>query len=172
VGPAVPLEDRTYEKPLLPSAQPPYKAGPMLRDENQTYIDPTSCNVQESTQRQLCTTVSIGSAHKGMRTLEARVCSTSPSATHLTFGQRNELDFEVELQGDQVWRWSAWHPQVAAPHTLMLETGYCTVWHFDWSEVGFDGRKLPKGTSYMLKARFFADELRADPVAWTTFTIG
>jgi len=165
------IQDSTYDKPLLPRAETPYRAGPMKRDDNYITAPPIDCDVEESTQRQLCTSVSIAQGAKGVWHMQAQICSTRTYETRLTYAQRNELDFVVTANGEEYWRWSAWHPRVDAPHTLALETGSCTFWSFDWSGVGFDGTKLPKG-DYYLKARYLADELTARPVALTTFTTG
>lgn len=149
---------------------PRYVAGPLKRDDN--YLTVPRCTVPASTDEamSLCTATSVYDSGDRRVELSAEVCSTRTTPTTLHFPGRNEVDFAVVRLGDEHWRWSAWHPDGGAPHTLVLETGACTSWTFLWTVVDAQGKPLPRG-SYRLRTTFLADELAEQRVVTTSFDV-
>jgi hypothetical protein len=145
------------------STRPPYVAGPMTRQDNYgTYLPDTSCPLPRADTQtaQLCTYASYGTqSGPAPYQLRGEVCSTGTSLALLHYAGRNEVDMAVtSSKGQELWRWSTWHPDRSYAHTISVAGGACTDWLFDWTGVSSSGRKLPKGT-YTLKVTFLAAEL-------------
>jgi hypothetical protein len=101
---------------------------------------------------------------------QAQVCSSSTTLTLLHFPGRNEVDMVVMEKGHAVWRWSRWHADGGAAHTIGVEGQSCTSWTFDWTGVDDQGRRLPHGT-YTLQVTFLAKELKAQRLATQDFSV-
>jgi hypothetical protein len=169
---SVPLRDR-HAGPR--SASPPYVAGPIARQDNYgTYFPDTSCPLPRADTQtaQLCAAARYGiQSGSSPYQLQGEVCSAGTSLALLHFAGRNEVDMAITTsKGQEVWRWSTWHPDRAYAHTISVDGGSCTEWLFDWTGVSATGTKLPKG-DYTLRVTFLAAELAQQRVRTTQLTI-
>lgn len=154
---------------------PTYWPGSISRADNQAGFIPTdtACAVpsRPGEPPQLCTAAYVMStSNTGPYELQAQVCSSRTGLTLLHYPGRNEVDLSVTRGTSELWRWSRWHPDDPAAHTIGVEANSCTTWTFSWTGVDAQGRRLPKG-EYTLRATFLADELTQQRVATWIFQL-
>lgn len=133
-----------------------YAAGPLTRQEDTIGVPTCTFSSPEQAATRLCPyTAAQGTSPVQ---LYAELCSPQPNRSVLHFTGRNDLDFAIYRGTTQVWRWSQWHPDGGAPHTLALDTGECIIWMLNWTGVDAHGAPLPAGR-YTLRTTFLAREL-------------
>ena len=154
-----------------------YAAGPITRADGVYLPQDPSCNVtgKAADATTLCPAASVygpSSPPSAPYQLYGEVCSTRTGTTTLHYAGRNEVDMTVvsKATGDVVWRWSQWHPDGGAAHTLGLVTGGCSGWTYDWTAVDGLGKALAKG-DYALTVTFLAAELSGRDRSTYAFTI-
>jgi len=147
-----------------------YAAPALDRQENVVTVPDCRVSGDRAQPVDLCTGTAANPMEDGVIQLYAEVCSTRTERTTLHLPGRNDVDLSVRRAGEEVWRWSEWHPDGGSPHVLQLETGACVTWELRWTVVDRTGRPLPAG-DYTLRTTFLAEELAGRDVASARFTV-
>ena len=167
---AAPPRRPTPRAPGEPRPRDGYAPAPLERQENVVTVPDCSVSGDRETPVGLCTGTAANPVEQGAVQLYAEVCSTRTASTTLHLPGRNDVDLSVTRDGEELWRWSEWHPDGGPPHVLTLETGTCITWTLRWTVVDRTGRPLPAG-DYTLRTTFLAEELAGRDVASARFTV-